>query len=99
AKSALFLVTLENYLGRETMQEILRTYFQRWKFKHPRTQDFVNTVNDVSGQNLTSFFDQALHTTAILDYSVDKVFTRRYREERGFDFDFQAGTEDSVVTS
>jgi len=85
-KPATMLSTLQNYLGRETMQKIMRTYFERWKFKHPRTQDFIDVANEVSGQDLNWFFDQALFSRAILDYSVAGVFTRKVRKEKGYDF-------------
>lgn len=95
-KPAMMLTTLQNYLGKETMNRIMRTYFERWKFKHPRSQDFIDIVNEVSGQNLNRFFEQALYTNNVLDYSVDKVSTRRYVPKKGFDFQFSTTEEDRV---
>lgn len=86
SKPALMLITLENYLGRETMQKILRTYFERFKFKHPKTKDFIAVANEVSGKNLEWFFNQALYTNSILDYSVDKVLTIELKEGKGYDY-------------
>lgn len=98
ARPVVVLATLRNYLGMEKMQELMRTYVDRWKFKHPKTQDFIDVANDVSGENLDWYFDQALFTNYILDYSVDRVRTRRVDEGQGFDFDVDMKfSEDSVT--
>ena len=48
-KTALWLHTLERQLGWPTVQKILATYFERWKFRHPKPEDFFAVVNEVSG--------------------------------------------------
>lgn len=85
-KPGLLLTTLQHYLGRGTMLKAMRTYVERWSFKHPHSKDFVAVVNEISGQNLDWFFDQALYTNAILDYSVDQVSTRELLPDRGFNY-------------
>lgn len=47
-KSATLLMTLEGMLGRDTMEEAMRTYFQRFRFKHPTTEDFLRTMEEVA---------------------------------------------------
>ncbi len=86
SKPALALVTLENYLGRETMREIMRAYFERYKFKHPKTQDFIDVANEVSGQDLSWFFDQMLYTNAVLDYAVWSVKSEKVKPGIGIDY-------------
>ncbi|MCK6562770.1 M1 family metallopeptidase [candidate division KSB1 bacterium] len=86
SKPCLMLITLQNYLGRKKMQEIMRAYVSRWRFKHPTTQDFISVAQDVSGRDLRWFFDQALFSNAVLDYSVERVVSRPERQGRGFDF-------------
>jgi len=86
AKPAVLLTTLQNYLGTETMRRIMRAYVNRWKFRHPTTKDFIAVANEVSGRNLNWFFDQAIYSNAVLDYSVDKVTTREISPGRGFGF-------------
>jgi len=85
-KTALLLLTLENRLGEQTMQRMLRTYFERWRFKHPQARQFLDVANEVSGEDLTWFFDQALYDNAQLDYSVTKVSTKEVPEGMGFDY-------------
>lgn len=97
-KPALMLTTLQNYLGKDIMQTIMRTYFDRWKFKHPKTRDFIDIANEVSGQDLSWFFDQALFTTKKLDYSVSSVFTRQPKKEKGYDFTLSILEPDTTET-
>jgi hypothetical protein len=77
AKPATLLSTLENHLGWETMRRILRTYYGRWRFRHPTTADFIDVAEDVSGQDLAWFFDQYVYGTAVVDYEVEFLFTER----------------------
>ncbi len=64
---------LERYLGWETLQPAMSTFYERWKFKHPRPQDFFDIVNEVSGQDLSWFFDQVHHDAVVFDYAVQSV--------------------------
>ena len=73
SRPGLILKTLRNYLGAETMHEAMRAYVARWRFKHPKTEDFIEVFNDVSGQDLGWYFDQAIYSNAVLDYSVASV--------------------------
>ncbi len=73
SKASLMLHTLENYLGRERFDDIMRTYYQRWRFKHPCRNDFVAVVNEVAGQNLDWFFDPILNERSSLDYAVASI--------------------------
>ena len=75
-KTALWLHTLERMLGWQTLQRILSTYFARWAFKHPKPDDFFAVVNEVSGQDLTWFFDQVYRS------SNDVRLRRRLAAER-----------------
>ena len=85
-KSAVMFSTLENYLGDDTMREILRAYYARWRFRHPKTQDLVDVANEVSGQNLGWFFNQAIYSNAVLDYGVGWVSSKKVDSGRGYDF-------------
>ena len=82
-KTALWLHTLERHLGWPTLQRILSTYFERWKFRHPKPQDFFDVVNEVSGQDLTWFFDQVYRSSNVFDYGV-QALTSRPAGGRGF---------------
>jgi len=84
AKAALMLVTLERYLGEEVMAEVMKGYFEKWKFRHPETDDFIAVAEEVSGKDLHWFFDQFLKSPGKLDYAVGTVRSVEIPEAEGF---------------
>ncbi len=95
-KPAMMMITLENYLGTETMRKVMSGYFERWEFKHPKSKDFVAAANEVSGQNLDWFFNQALYSNAILDYSVTRASTKEVAPGEGYDFTASVSDPDAA---
>lgn len=83
-KPGMMLRTLENYLGWETFQKAISTYFDRWKFKHPKPQDFFNIVNEITGQDMSWFFEQTYNSSSVFDYAVDRVSSRPISETYGY---------------
>jgi hypothetical protein len=77
AKTALWLHTLERHLGWPTLQRIMSTYFQRWAFRHPAPADFFAVANEVSGRDLTWFFDQVHRSSNAFDYAVARLTSVR----------------------
>ena len=73
AKTALWLHTLERYIGWPTMQRVMSTFFSRWRFRHPKPQDFFAVVNEVTGRDMTWFFDQVYRSSNVFDYAVEAV--------------------------
>jgi hypothetical protein len=73
ARVAVTLRTLENYLGMETMARVMRTYHQRWRYRHPTLKDFMATVNEVSGRNMDWFFQQFFFSANVVDYAVTDI--------------------------
>ncbi|MEW6322131.1 MAG: M1 family metallopeptidase [Acidobacteriota bacterium] len=77
SKTALWLHTLERQLGWETLQQVLATFFERWKFRHPRPEDFFAVATEVSGRDLEFFFDQVYRSSNEFDYAVEKLTSVR----------------------
>jgi hypothetical protein len=69
-KTALVLLTLEHIIGERKVREAQHVYFERYRFKHPTADDFMNTVNEVAGQNLDWYWNQAARGTQVLDYRI-----------------------------
>ncbi len=69
-KTVTVLVTLEKVVGEETLKRAIRTYFMRYRFKHPTQEDFLKTIEEVSGQDLRWYFNQAVYGTEVLDYEI-----------------------------
>jgi hypothetical protein len=70
-KPALVLQTLEGLLGEDTMVRVLRTYARRYRFAHPRTEDFIRTVEEVTGADWRWFFDETFFSSDECDYAVE----------------------------
>jgi aminopeptidase N len=69
-KTATVLLTLEKIIGEATLRQALHTYFMRYRFTHPTGEDFIKTVEEVSGRDLHWYFDQAVSGTQMLDYKI-----------------------------
>lgn len=76
-KTATVLLTLERIIGEETLQRALREYFLKYRFTHPTKEDFLKTVEEVSGQDLRWYYDQAVYGTAVLDYEIVRARSDR----------------------
>jgi hypothetical protein len=76
-KPELALRTLERYLGAGTMARVMRTYHERWRFRHPSSDDFYAVASEVAGQDLGWFFRQAIEGTGVIDYEVAAIRSRR----------------------
>ncbi len=91
-KTALWLETMEGMVGVETMDEIFKTYFRQWKFKHPARKDFINIVNEVVARNhpnnfpegMDWYFEQVLFGTGMCDYAIGSIDNKRPQARRGF---------------
>jgi len=81
SKAATVLQTMENLVGEETMTLIMKTYFERWKFKHPCSNDFIDIANEVIskqknkdlGKNFNWFFQQTIFGAGICDYKLASI--------------------------
>jgi hypothetical protein len=74
-RPALTLRTLEHLVGERTMARILRTYVERWRFRHPSSDDFFAVASEVAGRDLRSFFAQTIESPAVVDYELGTIST------------------------
>jgi len=70
-KTATMLLTLEQVIGEDTLRQALHTYFMRYRFTHPTGEDFLKTIEEVSGKDLRWYFNQAVYGTNVFDYEID----------------------------
>ena len=73
SKTAIVFDYLMAYLGEEMMDKCTRTYFDRWHFKHPQPEDLKIVFEEVSGKDLSWFFNDMIKTTKQLDYSIINI--------------------------
>ncbi|HWI67758.1 MAG TPA: M1 family metallopeptidase [Nitrospiraceae bacterium] len=69
-KTASVLLTLEGIIGEDTMAKAMHTYFMKYRFTHPTKEDFLKTIEEVSGKDLRWYFNQAVYGTQVLDFEV-----------------------------
>jgi hypothetical protein len=91
SKTALVLSTLEGLIGRAAMDSVMKTYFRRWKFRHPCGKDFVTVVNTMVpaicgnrfGRDMNWFFDQVLYGSGVCDYDLRSIAVNPVTPEGG----------------
>jgi peptidase M1-like protein len=77
------LETLEHLLGEPTMARIMRTYSERWRFRHPSSDDFYAVASEVAGQDLMWFFKPVAETADFVDYEVSTADSKRHERDTG----------------
>ncbi|MGD0990735.1 MAG: M1 family metallopeptidase [Candidatus Sulfotelmatobacter sp.] len=98
-KTASVLLTLEGIMGEETMDRAMRAYFMKYRFTHPTKEDFLKTIEEVSGKDLRWYFNQAVYGSQVMDYKLLKVESfpvNWYEEKKGM---FQKDDKDTVYRS
>ena len=70
SKGAVFLGQLSYLVGKEKLFEILRTYYEEWKFKHPLPNDFRRISERLSGLQLQWYLTDWTQTTNKIDYGI-----------------------------
>src|SRR5262249_9453365 len=72
-RTAALLRTLEGLLGEETMLRVMRTYCERFRFRHPAPEDFFRTASQASGADLSWFFEGLAKDSRSLDFGVSSI--------------------------
>jgi hypothetical protein len=77
------LKTLERLFGRDTLDRIFATYYERWRFRHPRLEDFVEVVREVGGERVADFFIEAYRQGSLPDYRIVTFSVEEWKPVRG----------------
>jgi len=81
SKTATSLRTVHALVGEAKMDQILRSYFERWKFRHPRGSDFMAHLeaelmtgpDTVFARQVLHLFEKSIYDAVVLDYSVTRI--------------------------
>lgn len=76
-KAGTMLYQLKYILGDTLFVSAMKHYVQKWKFKHPYPEDFRDAIIEYTRTDLNWFFDQWLETTKALNYSIDKIESKK----------------------
>jgi len=55
-KASYWMQQLENILGIALFDSCMHSYFLKWQFRHPYPEDFMSTIENLSGEKLNSQF-------------------------------------------
>ncbi|WP_233568078.1 M1 family metallopeptidase [Cohnella faecalis] len=72
-RGKLVLTAIERQVGDKTMSKIMRTYFQKYRFKHPSSSDFQRVVESVTKKDWSGFFKAYVRQGQVSDFSVDSI--------------------------
>jgi hypothetical protein len=72
-KPELVLLTLERYLGSEKMMNILKNYYEEFKYKHPTAKNFISVVQKNCREDMNWFFDEFYRSSKSFDYRVTSI--------------------------
>ena len=72
-RETLPFVTLERFLGFETVKASLATYLVRGRGRHPTTAEFLAIAGSVANRDLAWFFDATTRPHAEFNYAVSNV--------------------------
>jgi len=95
-KGSGILWMLRGLVGPEVFDELLRTYYERFKYQNATTDDFTSLTEEVSGRELDWFFDQWLRTTKTIDFSVEEVRSTQV-EPGGYEHNITVRREGEAV--
>ena len=107
-KGGWILNMLKHEIGEELFWEVVRRYYDQFSFSNATSDDFIEVAQEVSGKNLSQFFEQWLTFPSIpkLDIQVKKrgkgAYVKIYdKGQFNFRYDLEIDfilSDDSVVT-
>jgi hypothetical protein len=84
SKAELMLRTLKRYMGKDLFAAMIKTYSQRWWFKHPQPQDFYAVVAEFAAQDMSWFLDQFVYGSGKCDYAIGRISSHPPRQPEGW---------------
>jgi hypothetical protein len=82
-KTLLALTTLEGILGPARVEAGMRRYVEKWRFGHPRKDDFIAAFGEGAGADLGWYWGPVLDGVAIVDDAVRSIEVREKRPPVG----------------
>ena len=98
AKTATAFKTMERIIGIDIMDEIIKTYFERHKFTHPKEADLRKIIKEVLEKNTSNFdsdkyLNQVLHDTSSINFKMVDINNSTKTIEAIREGNFEIGTE------
>jgi hypothetical protein len=67
------IILREQVLGAERFDFALKTYIERWAYKHPQPDDFFRTIENVAGEDLSWFWRGWFQNNWRLDQGITSI--------------------------
>ena len=67
------VILREQVLGKERFDLALKTYIERWAYKHPQPDDFFRTIENVAGEDLSWFWRGWFQYNWRLDQGINSI--------------------------
>jgi hypothetical protein len=64
---------LQRYLGDSLFDSMMQSYYEKWKYKHPLPEDFINHAKTFTGKKLDWFFEGLMTTTEKQDWKIKQM--------------------------
>lgn len=80
-RGKLLLLDIESIVGEKKMTQILRTYFQKYKFKHPTSAQFQRIVEESTKQSWQTYFDKFVYGQESADLAITDIDVRTIEEQ------------------
>ncbi len=72
-KTSLVFKYLEQYLGTEKFDSVMKIYFDEWKFKHPQPTDIQALFERECNEKLDWFFKDIINTNEDIDFKIAEI--------------------------
>jgi len=76
-KTSLIFNYLEKYLGVALFDSCMKTYYEKFKYKHPQPEDLRAVLEETSGKKLDWLFNDLINTNKKIDYSIKRVYAKK----------------------
>jgi aminopeptidase N len=74
SKGEVFLEQLGYIIGAEKRDSLLLQYYRKWRFKHPRPNDFIRMAEQISELQLDWYKEYWVNGTKTIDYAIDSLW-------------------------
>ncbi len=83
-KVAMLLKTMENIIGKDKITEIMKDYFDKFRFTHPKGTDFIKIFNNHTDNRYAELMDIVIHRNSVPDAAILRVTRTHLPAFKGF---------------
>ncbi len=92
SKAEILLATLENYIGEKELYRLLTEYYNRYKFRHASSDDFLSVLKSEDNPEVERLLDQFYESSNVCDFAV-----KGFEQAGNSAYVFVQRNEDAVV--